>query len=255
MFDNVIYLEEHINMIFKLKNWLRKTNNHYIDSPEQIVRKQIASHYLSGQGIEIGALHSPLKVPTNIKVSYVDRMSVAELRKQYPELEQQELVDIDIIDDGENLLSIADSSVDFVIANHMIEHCQNPIGTIKQHLRVLKTGGILYMAIPDMRYTFDRDRQLTSLDHLIRDYNDGSEWSMYQHFEEWSRLVDKVPESQVESSVKRLIDINYSIHFHVWTQIEFLELLLYCKKHYFNFELELLQRNGIEFIVVIKKSL
>jgi len=27
--------------------------------------------------------------------------------------------------DGETLSSISDDSVDFVIANHMIEHCQN----------------------------------------------------------------------------------------------------------------------------------
>ena len=136
----------------------------------------------------------------------------------------------------------------------MIEHCQNPIGTIKQHLRVLKTGGILYMAVPDMRYTFDRDRPVTSLDHLIRDYTSGTEWSMHSHFEEWSRLVNKVPEAQIAASVERLTSINYSIHFHVWTQAEFLELLLYCRKNYFTFELELLQKNGIEFITILRKT-
>jgi len=222
-------------------------------SPEQKLRRQIAFNYLSGNGIEVGALHSPLEIPSDAKVSYVDRMSVNDLRKQYPELADCELLEVDIIDDGENLLTIADSSVDFVIANHMIEHCQNPIGTIKQHLRVLKSDGILYMAIPDMRYTFDKDRPLTSLEHLIRDYTDGTDWSKREHFEEWSRLVDKVPENQVVASAKNLINTDYSIHFHVWTQTEFLELLFYCKKHYFNFEIELIQRNGIEFIAVLKK--
>ena len=84
------------------------------------------------------------------RISYVDRMPVDELRKHYPELAGYDLINVDIIDDGENLLLIADSLVDFVIANHMIEHCQNPIGTIKQHLRVLKPNGILYMAVPDI---------------------------------------------------------------------------------------------------------
>jgi SAM-dependent methyltransferase len=228
-----------------------KTNN--ASTPEQSLRRQIASQYLSGHGIEIGALHSPLEVPSNAEVRYVDRISVAELRKQYPELAEFELVEIDIIDDGENLLSVPDSSVDFVIANHMIEHCQNPISTIKQHLRVLKPNGILYMAVPDMRYTFDSERPVTSLEHLIDDYAYGPAWSVNSHFEEWSRLVNKVPEAQVAASVQHLMNINYSIHFHVWTQVEFLEFLLYCRKQYFNFEIELLQKNGIEFIAILKK--
>lgn len=211
-------------------------------SSEQELRRQIASRYLSGSGIEIGALHSPLEIPANATVRYVDRMTVADLRKQYRELAEYELVEVDIIDDGEILLSIADASVDFVIANHMIEHCQNPIGTIEQHLRVLKPGGILYMAVPDKRYTFDCDRPVTSLEHLIRDAEE-PESSMRSHFEEWNRLVNKVPEEQVAASTQHLIDINYSIHFHVWTQAEFLELLFYCRNNLsFTFEIELLQK-------------
>lgn len=222
-------------------------------SPEQELRRQIASRYLSGSGIEIGALHSPLEVPANAIVQYVDRMTVADLRKQYRELAEYELVEVDIIDDGETLPSIADASVDFIIANHMIEHCQNPIGTIEHHLRVLKPGGILYMAVPDKRYTFDRDRPVTSLEHLIQDAK-GPEWSMRSHFEEWNRLVNKVPEEQVATSTQHLIDINYSIHFHVWTQVEFLELLLYCRnKLSSTFEIELLQKNGIEFITILRR--
>ena len=254
-------------MTLVLKNWLRSRLKNLVNRneltvhldnnidivSEQRLRRQIASQYLSGQGIEVGALHSPLDIPDDVKVSYVDRMPVDELRKQYPELAGYDLVKVDIIDDGENLLSIADSSVDFVIANHMIEHCQNPIGAIEQHLRVLKPNGILYLAVPDMRYTFDRDRPVTSLEHLIRDYTDSPLWSVNSHFEEWSRLVEKVPDDQVASSVAHLIDINYSIHFHVWTQMEFLELLLYCKQHYFNFEIELLQKNGVEFITILRK--
>lgn len=223
-------------------------------SPEEELRRQIASRYLFGSGIEIGALHSPLEIPANATVRYVDRMTVADLRKQYRELAEYELVEVAIIDDGETLPSIADASVDFVIANHMIEHCQNPIGTIEHHLRVLKLNGILYMAVPDKRYTFDCDRPITSLEHLIRD-SEGPEWSMRSHFEEWNRLVNKVPEDQVAASTQHLIDINYSIHFHVWTQVEFLELLLYCQnKLPFTFEIELLQKNGIEFIVILRKA-
>ncbi|MGB7443888.1 MAG: methyltransferase domain-containing protein [Coleofasciculaceae cyanobacterium] len=220
-----------------------------------VIRRQVAGQYLSGEGIEIGALHAPLQVPGNAKVSYIDRMSVASLRKQYKELKDYNLVEIDIIDDGETIASIADNSRDFVIANHMIEHCQNPIATIENWLRVLKVGGILYLAIPDKRYTFDSDRPVTSLEHLIRDYKESPDWSKYSHFEEWTKLVNKVPEEQVVASVKHLMEIDYSIHFHVWTQVEFLEFLLYCRnKLLFPLEIELMQKNQLEFIVVLRKS-
>ena len=111
------------------------------------------------------------------------------------------------------------------------------------------------MAVPDKRYTFDCDRPVTPLEHLIRDYTEGPEWSRLPHFEEWSRLVDKVPEDKIVTSTQHLIDINYSIHFHVWTQVEFLELLLYCRNQLsFPFEIELLQKNGMEFIAVLNKT-
>jgi SAM-dependent methyltransferase len=222
---------------------------------EPLLRKQIAFRYLTGDGIEIGALHSPLEIPPGVKVRYLDRMPRNQLRQQYPELSQYELVELDIIDDGETLVSVSDISVDFVIANHMIEHCQNPILSIKNWLRVLKPGGVLYMAVPDKRCTFDCDRPVTPLEHLIRDYTEGPEWSMCPHFEEWARLVDKVSENDVAAHAKFLAEINYSIHFHVWTQVEFLELLLYCQSNlYFPIEIELLQKNNIEFIVVLSKT-
>lgn len=218
------------------------------------IRDRIAQQYISGDGIEVGALHGPLPVPQTARVRYLDRLPVSELRRHYPELAQHQLVDVDIIDDGETLSSIADCSLDFVIANHTIEHCQNPIGTIQQNLRVLKSGGIIYMAVPDKRYTFDRDRPLTPFDHLIRDYTDGPEWSKKGHYEEWVKLVQKAPENEVEERVQHLLGIDYSIHFHVWEQSSFMELLLYCQQQLKSpFDIELIQKNAEEFICILRK--
>lgn len=222
---------------------------------ENSLRKSIACQYLAGDGIEIGALHSPLEVPSNVKIHYLDRMSTAQLQQTYPELSQHKLVEVDIVDDGETLSSLPDLSLDFIVANHMIEHCQNPIFSLENWLRVLKPGGILYIAVPDKRYTFDCERPVTSLDHLMRDYTEGAEWSRYSHFEEWTRLVDKFSEPDIPARAKGLAELNYSIHFHVWTPIEFLELLISCRTSlFFAFEIELLQKNGGEFIVILSKT-
>jgi len=219
------------------------------------VRRDIAFQYLSGEGIEVGALHIPLEVPAGVKVHYVDRMPVSELRKQYPELATVNLVEADIVDNGETLSSIADNSWDFVIANHMIEHCENPIGALENFLRVLKPGGLVYMGVPDKRHTFDIDRPLTSLDHLIRDYKEGPECSKLGHYEEFIRLVAKPPEEQVAARIQHLLDIDYSIHFHVWTSETFPELLEYCQQQLgFNFTIELFQENSQEIVIILRKT-
>ena len=219
------------------------------------VRRDIAFQYLKGEGIEVGALHAPLQVPDSVKVHYVDRMSVSDLRKQYPELATVNLVEADIVDNGETLSSIADNSWDFVIANHMIEHCQNPIGALGNFLRVIKPGGLVYMGVPDKRYTFDIDRPLTSLDHLIRDYKEGPEWSKLAHYDEYVRLVDKTPEEQVAARMQLLLDIDYSIHFHVWTSETFPEMLAYCQQNLSSsFEIELFQENSGEMIMILRKT-
>src|SRR5688500_12343742 len=83
------------------------------------LRLLLSSFYLEGQGIEVGALHLPLALPSKARAKYVDRLSVNDLRIHYPELKDLPLVNVDIIDDGEKLLTIPNESQDFIVANHM----------------------------------------------------------------------------------------------------------------------------------------
>jgi predicted SAM-dependent methyltransferase len=195
------------------------------------VRCALARKHLRGNGIEVGALHAPLWVPPGASVRYVDRLSVPDLRRHYPELNPLPLVKVDIVDNGETLASIAPGSQDFLIANHFLEHTQDPIGTLKRHLTVLRPGGILYLAVPDKRWTFDVKRPETTLGHLIDDHERGPEISYDSHVREYAELVDGLSGEALESRVKFLKDTNYSIHFHVWTDKGFRELLEHMKDH------------------------
>ena len=121
-------------------------------SPELYrIRRFLANEYLRGDGIEIGALNHPLQVPTTARVRYVDRKDTASLRAEYPELFAQRLVEVDLVDDAEKLHHIADQSLDFLIANHFLEHAPNPIAVLRRFIDVVKPGGALYVAIPDKR--------------------------------------------------------------------------------------------------------
>ncbi len=201
-------------------------------------RTSLARQYLRGSGIEIGALHHPLVIPSNVRVRYVDRLSVRGLRLQYPELKEYRLVDVDIIDNGETLEKISSGSQDFVIANHFLEHCENPIGAIETFLRVLRKGGVLYLAVPNRRASFDAERPVTSLEHIVNDYEQGTDWSRKEHFYEWVALVDKKERNEIEKHAEKLMCDRYSIHFHVWTYVELFELIIYLRRK-LHFELEI----------------
>jgi len=216
-------------------------------------RETIANVFLRGEGIEIGALHQPLRVPPSAHVKYVDRMTASDLRRHYEELGGYPLVETDVIDDGERLATFEACTQDFVIANHFIEHCQNPILTFQNLFRVLRVGGVLYLGVPDKRFTFDIDRPCTTIQHLIRDYEEGPAWSKRQHFDEWVKLVNKHTKSpEADEEIQRLIDMDYSIHFHVWGATELIEFIATLQK-FVRFELELFLRNGFETLAILRK--
>lgn len=195
-------------------------------APRYWGRRYLSRIYLKGCGLELGPLHRPLTISKSARVRYVDRLPVEALRAQYPELAEHALVALDVVDDGERLETIADGSVDFIIANHFLEHCENPIGAMLHHLRKLKPGGVLYYAIPLREYTFDRSRELTSLTHLMDDHADGGAASRAGHFEEWVSHVEGERNGfEAQQRAKRLMDASYSIHFHVWNRDTFLELI------------------------------
>lgn len=183
----------------------------------QDLRPKLVKQYIKGNGIEIGALHQPLQVSNKTaNVRYVDRLSVPELREHYPELADLNLQNVDIVDNGELLTSFSESSVDFIIANHFLEHTQDPVRTIKRHVEVLRDNGILYLAVPDKRFTFDRLREVTSLEHFRNDHSSGPETSYLDHVHEYVKKVDCLTGIAFEEKVQQIIERNYSIHFHVW---------------------------------------
>ena len=226
---------------------------------KEIVKKKrffASYHYIRGEGIEIGGLHQPLKVYHQAKVRYVDRLSTEEVQKFYSDVADKPKVTVDLVDDGERLGKVADESCDFVIANHVLEHCRNPIGAVFHMLRVLKQDGILYLAIPDKRFTFDKERNLTPFEHLKRDYEEGPEWSDRMHYEEWIQVVEGIRDAEkFQRKLGKYLEKQINIHFHVWTQRDILEMFLRLNHDYqFPLEIEFIGKNGLEVIVVLRKT-
>jgi predicted SAM-dependent methyltransferase len=227
-------------------------------------RAELAYRFLAGDGLEIGALHRPLKVPPQARVSYVDRMSVEDLVASYADdVAGKELVPVEVVDDGETLATVEDGSQDFIVANHFLEHTADPIGTIGNHLAKLRPGGVLFYAVPDKRYSFDFRREVTPLAHLIRDHEEGPEVSRREHYDEWGLLVTGTEEERAApnwpergAEMARALEAeDYSIHHHAWTESAFLELLLHCQERFdVGIEIEAVARGGEEIVAVLRRS-
>jgi len=218
-------------------------------------RRRVGVRHLSGEGIEIGALHRPFPLPPGVRVRYLDRYSTAQLREEYPELDDVTFAEVEIISDAETLSGISDGTQDFVVASHVLEHTEDPVGALWAQLRVLRRGGVVLLALPDRRRGLDVRRHPTPLEHVLADHADGPARSRAQHYREWAELVDRplghVEAQDVGPHAAELERRSYSIHFHCWTLDEFAAQL-----PAFELPAEVAEArpNHHEFLVVLRRT-
>lgn len=207
-------------------------------------RDDLSRRYLKGSGLEIGAMHFPLKVEADVCVKYVDVNSRQENIARHPEIDGTKVVKTDFVEDGFKLASFADNSVDFVIANHVLEHSSNPLGTVQNWSRVLKNNGILFVSVPNHLKCFDKGRTLTLLDHIVKDYDaaqinpESLRCRNREHYREWieislpnARSTNNsihVPKSHEKDAwIDAMLETGDEIHFHTFSYSLFRSMLTY----------------------------
>ena len=200
------------------------------------VRRRFGSN-LSGQGIEIGPGHVPFPVSEAATVRYVDRWEPNENSSLFPELgDAPGFPEPDVISnlDVDRLSGLADSSVDFVIASHVLEHLANPLAMLVDIHRVLRRGGLLVLLVPDRHKTFDRNRLPTPLSHLVDEYDRDVREVDDDHILDF--LIgtrgpedDRPEEAFTSEAMAQEIALHRSrsVHAHVWNIDEFSEVLDY----------------------------
>jgi len=125
--------------------------------------------------LEVGPLHNPQLRKEEADVRYIDIAGTDELRAKYADNPHvaplvDRLVDVDyVLRPGQTLAEATgdDAPFDLVIASHVIEHVADPVGWLGQVWQVLAPGGALSLVIPDKRYCFDVNRQLTTMADLV----------------------------------------------------------------------------------------
>ena len=121
--------------------------------------------YCKGKGIEIGgAEYNSFDINVkNVDFCRHDSPSDVYYKEQIKRCNKVKKVDIVAYGDD---IPIADSSVDFVFSSHVIEHFWNPVSAIREWHRVTRNGGYIVMLIPNKLYTFDCDRECTTIEEF-----------------------------------------------------------------------------------------
>ncbi|MEM3526637.1 MAG: methyltransferase domain-containing protein [Candidatus Jordarchaeaceae archaeon] len=88
-----------------------------------------------------------------------------------------------IISEASDLSSIRDKKYDFVISSHMIEHLSNPVKAVFEMKRVTRNEGAIIIIAPHKDITFDHNRRVTSLEHMILDLNNNVKEGSIDHLD------------------------------------------------------------------------
>lgn len=175
------------------------------------------SKWLKGTGVEIGAFKTPID---GIQPIYVDKF--------HEFAGERCLADFY----GEACsLPFHSNSLDYVASSHVLEHVSNPIKAICEWYRVLRPGGIMYVVVPDRRFTWDHHRALTPVAHMLDDYARNTTDCDATHIDDfvenvdWTTYSPATPPEQVPAEKQKLKQIYHdtvadgriiNIHFHVF---------------------------------------
>lgn len=137
------------------------------------------------------------------------------------------------IGEASNLEFIKNSSYDFILSSHCIEHLANPIQGLSEWIRVLKKDGLLVLVVPHKDGTFDHQRPVTSLEHLIHDFNNQIDESDMTHLDEILRLHDLTKDPgaadfQFFNERSKQNEQNRCLHQHVFDSQLAIEMVNYC---------------------------
>jgi SAM-dependent methyltransferase len=119
--------------------------------------------------VEIGALHAPLLTREEGRVLYVDYAPTEVLRANFcnPDASPDDIVPVDVVWGGIPLRHAIGEEAGAIVASHVIEHVPDMLGWLLELHEALRPGGILGLAIPDRRTTFDAWRNDSTIASVV----------------------------------------------------------------------------------------
>ena len=236
-------------------------------------------------GIEIGALNRPIiKREFPGEIFYLDHLSTSDLKNKYahdPTVDVEDIVKVHyVVNDGNIKKAVKEKKFDYVVAAHVVEHVPNPINWLQEIFDILKPEGVLYLLVPDKRFTFDFQRPVTTFGTMLESYLTGrdipSVSAVYDHLASavkidgtsvWGGLLKEIEllplagDKQAFEQANKVFSKNeyIDVHHSIFTPASFLDMmekiissdLLYAEIDKFNDT----KLGDIEFLVALKKPM
>lgn len=237
-------------------------------------------------GVELGPLNRPLIRREDGEVLYADHRSTEDLRAKYAGhssvvgAQAQPIVDVDLVLEHQSLAESLGprAPVDYIVASHVMEHIPDPLGWLNDLAAVLREDGVIFLAVPDKRFTFDFHRKPSTTADLVGHHLTGATIaSPIQVFDYVSRVAEvdaaavwagteRAPGPIFEGQLSRALADARSVaehgsyvdtHCTVYTPVSFLAVFRdVIELGLIPFEIariEPTQRNTIEFYVTLRK--
>ena len=122
---------------------------------------------------------NPIVHKSQSDITYVDYTSTKELMENSkidPHVKQGDIVavDINLAESGSTETLQTRGPFDYIVASHVFEYLPNLLEWLEKKLGLLCEGGIISLAIPDKRYTFDYFRRLSEPSDWLTAYIDSN---------------------------------------------------------------------------------
>ncbi|MBY0524360.1 MAG: class I SAM-dependent methyltransferase [Gemmataceae bacterium] len=222
---------------------------------------------LHGSGVEFGPGIHPLRLgPFVDSIRYCDVECGESYAMLFPELSGRDTVhfppkiDYRVDFNREPFVEmIGAGTLDFVIANHVLEHLINPLDFLEQCYQLLKPQGLLYLGLPDKRRIFDHLRQRTPLEDVLGRYErkeaDVSDSRILEALRK-HQIKHELPDSSHPDHT-RVIGLHRkrTVHLNVWIIDDLVEMFQHLGQN-MGMPLALLDGTiaGEEFILLLRKT-
>ena len=131
-----------------VRAWFADGSQHSVQEPPNR-RSELARKYFRGVGLATGSIDPNLRIPPNVSVDFADLPNYEELSELDSSEPRSQAGSKNTKGRRARLADISDEAYDFVVCDNLPEKLPHPIEALETWLRVVKPGGIVYLAVPD----------------------------------------------------------------------------------------------------------
>jgi SAM-dependent methyltransferase len=123
------------------------------------------------------------------------------------------------------LENFSDEKFDLLITSHTLEHFANPLKALSLWKKCLVRGGLVVNIVPNKLHCWDRNREYTTFEHILSDFENNTMEDDMTHLHESSCMIESRPSYYSDVGNKNESRV---IHHHVYSTDVLAKCHEYC---------------------------